>query len=109
MPVLRGHGQSSPEALRGVTWHDWMTDAEGALEGLMTEAERAIVIGHSLGGLIALHLAADHVAHVDSLVLAAAAIQCASPLAPGRPFHFLVPLLALFVRRWNTPPIYVGS
>jgi carboxylesterase len=106
MPILRGHGQPSPEAMRGVTWHDWMIDAEAALEDLATEADRAIVIGHSLGGLIALTLAADHVDKVDSLVLAAAAIQFTSPLAPGRPFYFLVPLLALFLRRWDTPPIY---
>ena len=29
MPVLRGHGAESPEALRGVTWHDWVADAGG--------------------------------------------------------------------------------
>jgi carboxylesterase len=106
MPVLRGHAQPSPEALRGITWHDWLIDAEAALEDLGQEARRTIVIGHSLGGLLALNLAADRADRIDSLVLAAAAIQFTSPLAPGRPFNFLVPLLALFLRRWDTPPVY---
>jgi carboxylesterase len=50
IPILRGHGQKSPEALRGVTWHDWVADSEAALQGLLTEAERVIIVGHSMGG-----------------------------------------------------------
>jgi alpha-beta hydrolase superfamily lysophospholipase len=49
MPILEGHGAQSPEALRGVTWHDWLADAEAALQELLTEAEQAIVFGHSEG------------------------------------------------------------
>jgi len=60
MPVLRGHNAGSPEALRGVTWLDWVADAKSALQDLLTEVERAIIIGHSMGGLVALNLAADH-------------------------------------------------
>jgi len=93
MPILRGHGQKSPEALRSVTWHDWVADSEAALQGLLTEVERVIIVGHSMGGLVALTLAADHVDTVDSIVLAAAAVQLASPLASGRPLHFLFPLI----------------
>ena len=52
MPVLRGHGAESPEALRGVFWHDWVADAEAALKDLLTEVDKVIVVGHSMGGLV---------------------------------------------------------
>lgn len=106
MPVLCGHGAESPEALCGVTWHDWMADAEAALEDLLTEAERAILFGHSMGGLVALTLAADHPDVVDSVVVAAAAIQLASVFAPGRPLHFLAPLVARLLDKVDMPPTY---
>ena len=106
MPVLRGHGAKSPEALRGVTWHDWVADGEAALQALMTEAEKVIVFGHSMGGLVALTLAAEHANVVDSLVLAAAAVQMVSPFAPGRPFHFLTPLLRRLFKKWDMALVY---
>ena len=109
MPILRGHGQKSPEALRGVTWHDWVADSEAALQGLLTEVERVIIVGHSMGGLVALTLAADHVDTVDSIVLAAAAVQLASPLASGRPLHFLVPLILRLFKKWDLPPVYADQ
>ena len=106
MPALRGHSAESPEALRGVTWPDWVADADAALSDLLTEVERAILIGHSMGGLAALTLAADRADVVDSIVVAAAAVQPASPLAPGRPFHFLVPVLRRVLKKWDLPPTY---
>ena len=106
LPVLRGHGAQSPEALRGVTWHDWVADAEVALQDLLTEAERAIVFGHSMGGLVTLTLAADHPDAIDSIVVAAAAVQLTSPFAPGRPFHFLAPLVARVMKKADMPPVY---
>jgi carboxylesterase len=106
MPVLCGHGAESPEALRGVAWHDWVADAEAALENLLTEADRAIVFGHSMGGLVALTLAADRPDVVDSVVVAAAAVQLTSPFAPGRPLHVLAPLVARFLQKVDMPPTY---
>jgi carboxylesterase len=106
VPVLRGHCADSPEALRNVTWHDWVADAEASLRGLLTEAERAIVVGHSMGGLAAITLAADDGEDIDSLVLAAAAIDLANPLAPGRPLHFLLPLVRRLYDTWDLPPRY---
>jgi len=106
MPVLRGHGAQSPDALRGVTWRDWVADAEDALGDLLTEVEQAIVFGHSMGGLVALTLAAEYGAVVDSVVVAAAAIKLTSPLAPGHFFHFLAPLVPRFVDKIDMPPTY---
>jgi carboxylesterase len=106
MPVLRGHGAHSPDALRGVTWHDWVADGEAALRALSKQAERVVVFGHSMGGLIALTLASENAPAIDSLALAAAAIQLVSPLAPERPLHFVVPLVRRFVKKWDLPPVY---
>ena len=100
LPTLTGHGGPSPEALRGVAWPTWMAAANAALEELLTRAERVIVVGNSMGGLIALQLAADHPAVVDSVVLASAAIQLSSPLAPGGPLAPLAPLVLAALPRW---------
>ncbi len=106
MPVLRGHGADSPEALRGVAWNDWVDDARAAFNDLSKEADKIIVFGHSMGGLVALTLAAGHAGAVDSVIVAAAAIQLTSPLAPGKPLHFLAPLFARLFRKWKFSPNY---
>lgn len=104
MPVLRGHGAATPDALRGVGWQDWVADGEAALADLLTEVERVIVVAHSMGTLVAINLAADHRRDIDSVVLAAPAVQLASPLAPGRPLGFLVPVVRRVLRKWDMPP-----
>lgn len=104
IPQLRGHGAESPAALIGVTWHDWFEDAETTLEDLLVDSEKVIVIGHSMGGALALMLAANHGDKLDSIILVAAAVQLLSPFAPGKPFHFLVPVLALFMDKWDFSP-----
>ena len=106
LPVLRGHGAESPAALRGATWRDWVADAEAALEDLLREVEQAVVFGHSMGGLVALTLAADHPDVIDSVIVAAAAVQLTSPFAPGRPLHFLAPLIARLIKKVDMPPTY---
>jgi carboxylesterase len=106
LPILRGHGAESPAALRAVTWHDWVADAEAALKDLLTEVEQAIVFGHSMGGLVALTLAADHPDVIDSIIVAAAPVQLTSPFAPGRPLHFLAPLVARLIKKVDMPPTY---
>jgi carboxylesterase len=106
MPTLAGHGAESPEALRGVVWQDWVADGEAALQDLLTEAQQVIVFGHSMGGLVTLTLAAEHAEVIDSIVVAAAAVQLVSPLAPGRPLHFLAPLVARLLPRIGMSPRY---
>ncbi|MEI7788694.1 MAG: alpha/beta fold hydrolase [Chlorobiaceae bacterium] len=101
MPLLAGHGASSPEALRGVTWEAWMLDADQAFHALCQEAERVIVIGHSMGALLALNLAVRHPTQVDSLVLVAPALKLVSLLAPGRPLHFAAPLVSRIIKKWE--------
>ncbi len=106
MPLLRGHGQTSPEALRGATWAEWLVDARAALQTLLAQADKAILVGHSMGALVSLVLAADDPAAVDSLVLAATPIRLASPIAAGQPLHFLEPVVKRLFRNWDLPPSY---
>jgi carboxylesterase len=100
-PLLRGHGAASPDQLRGVTWQAWLDDAEKALETLTGIDGKAVVLGHSMGALLALHLAARHPEQVDSIILATPPIRLNSLLSPGRPFRFLAPLVSHFVDRWE--------
>ncbi|MBN1249677.1 MAG: alpha/beta fold hydrolase, partial [Anaerolineae bacterium] len=111
MPVLRGHGAPSPEALRDVTWRDWVTDGEAALQDLLREAERAVVVGHSMGGLVTITLAADHARSgvIDSIVLAAPAVYVTSPVAPGHPLSFLLPVVTRLLRKYDMPPNYADK
>jgi len=105
MPILRGHGAASPEALRGVKWPDWVADGNAAMQDLLTEVDKVIIVGLSMGGLVALTLAAEHPKQVDSIVLAAAALQLANPLAPNRQLAFLRPLVSLLVKNWKLKPM----
>lgn len=108
-PTLRGHGAETPDALRGVEWKEWLTDGENALRELLTETEKVIVVGHSMGGWIALHLAIDHSDKIDSIIIAGASTRTVSPLGPGRPLHFLVPLIVKLVQKWDSPPVYADQ
>jgi len=103
-PLLRGHGAESPEALRGVTWHDWLADAGSALIDLLTDSEKVIVIGYSMGGALALMPAAEYGEKLDSIILNAAAVQLDLPFAPCKPLNFLLPLAPLFLKKWYFPP-----
>jgi carboxylesterase len=101
MPLLAGHGASSPEALQGVRWESWLEDADRAFQELSREVELVIVIGHSMGALISLNLAVRYPTLVDSLVLAAPALKLVSVLAPGRPLNFAAPLVSMIIKKWD--------
>jgi len=109
IPLLRGHGAISPEALRGVTFHEWLADVDAACRQLAEEAARIVIVGHSMGALLALHLAARYPGTVDSLVLAAPALRLSSLLAPGRPLHFMSVWLSALVKRWGLKPVFAGT
>lgn len=101
-PTLRGHGTDSPEALRGVDWTAWVEDGRNALNALLQEVEKVIVIGHSMGGWIALSLAIDYPEKVDSAVIAGASTRSVSLLGPNRPLHFLFPVLVNLKKKWDS-------
>ncbi|HEX6291393.1 MAG TPA: alpha/beta fold hydrolase [Herpetosiphonaceae bacterium] len=97
LPILRGHC-TRPEDLCGVTWGDWYEDAAAAMHDLRTEADQIVVCGLSMGGLVALHLAAEHPHDIAGVVTIAAALQIADPL-----IHFS-PILARLVKMWKANP-----
>ncbi len=84
MPVLRGHG-THPKDLRGVRASDWYADALTALHELRDETERVVVCGLSMGGLVALQLAADQPALIGGVATIAAALRFVDPLARFSP------------------------
>jgi carboxylesterase len=97
MPILRGHC-TTPEDMVGVTWHDWYADAEKALLDLSPEVQTSVVVGLSLGGLVALQLGMEHADKLAGVVTVAAALRAADPLAP------LAPVLAKIFKFWPIDP-----
>jgi pimeloyl-ACP methyl ester carboxylesterase len=67
MPDFRGHGQSSaPE--HGYRYDDHANDVVGLIKGLGISAP--VLIGHSMGGLVAAVVASHHPAIIRGLILA---------------------------------------
>ncbi len=99
MPILRGHS-TRPEDLRGVEWRDWFDDAVTALLALRRETERVAVCGLSMGGLVALHLAAEYPDDVACVATIAAALHINNRLIR------LSPVLARVLRNrmWQGNP-----
>ncbi len=71
-PVLPGH--ESAEALSRSSWHDWVTGAREALASL-GETRRTLVVGSSMGALVACTLAVEVPGSVDGLALLAPALE----------------------------------
>jgi carboxylesterase len=59
VPLLAGHG-TTPQAMGATRWPDWVASAEQALATLRQDCPQVFVGGQSMGGSIALHLAAGH-------------------------------------------------
>jgi pimeloyl-ACP methyl ester carboxylesterase len=75
---LPGHGRSAGPALTSVgAMADWISRLMTSLK-----IEKASVIGHSMGSLIAVDFAARHAAHIDRIAL----IGTAYPMKVGEPF-----------------------
>lgn len=91
-PVLAGHG-TTPEDLELTDRHDWVRSAEAELDVLAAECDQVMVAGQSMGGAIALHLAAT------DLRVAAVATLAAPIWLTGLAVR-LVPALR-HLRRWH--------
>ncbi len=68
VPRLPGHGTTWQE-LNTKTWADWSGEVERAFEALAGQVDTVFVCGLSMGGGLALRLAADHPNRVAGLVL----------------------------------------
>jgi carboxylesterase len=77
-PLLPGHGLSVHD-LAKTRWLDWRGAAERALVQLTSGGEPLIVVGMSMGSLLALDLAADFPEHVIGVGALAPAIRLGWP------------------------------
>ena len=75
VPTLPGHGITLN--LANVSAETWMMEAELAMRKLQRKVDRVIVVGFSMGGLIAMYLALRY--PIDKLILLSAAAKYISP------------------------------
>jgi carboxylesterase len=68
LPLLPGHG-TRWEDLRVTGWQDWYAEVDRELRALRDRCAHVFVAGLSMGGALALRLAAKHGDAVDGLVL----------------------------------------
>ena len=94
VPLLPGHG-SKPEDLQNIRWEDWYESAFNAFESLKNRCDRIFIIGHSVGGAIALLIAARN--DVNGVVSMSTPIKFDSPAVK------LLPLLKPFVHCIKKP------
>ncbi|MGC9400552.1 MAG: alpha/beta hydrolase [Anaerolineae bacterium] len=90
-PLLPGHG-TTPAEMNRCLWQDWTAAVEDAYRQLRETCVQVFVGGESMGGLLALYLAADHPAEAAGVMTYAPALRVPSRLQP-----WLTELLAPFV------------
>ena len=99
IPLLPGHG-TSPHDLKGQSWTDWYKAAKKALFELRKECKTVYVIGLSMGGSIALHLAAHY--EVEGIVALAPGLHLKNKLSFLS--HVLYPFYP-YSKKWLGPDI----
>lgn len=70
VPVLEGHGTHYKEMEKS-TWKDWYQSAERAFQELKSHCRQVMVVGLSMGGLLASHLAYQHPKSIHAIALLA--------------------------------------
>lgn len=83
VPLLAGHG-STQEALAATNWGDWVGSAIAPLAQLQDRCRLVLLVGFSMGGAIALHLAANSTP-CAGLVTISTPIRLSNPLLPLLP------------------------
>ena len=91
-PALAGHA-ATPEEMASTCWREWAASARDALDALSAECDEVVVAGQSMGGTLALHLAAT-----DLRIAAVAAL--ATPIWIRSSAPFTLPFLKYFYR-WH--------
>jgi len=84
-PTLSGHGEELH--MSGFKAKHWLMDAELAFRSLVKKVDEVIVVGFSMGGIIALYLAKRY--KVKKLVLLSAAAKYVSPKQLVKDFKML--------------------
>ena len=78
LPLLPGHGTTWQEMNR-TTWHDWYGAVDTTLTTVRAKCSAVVVAGLSMGGALALRLAAERPSDVDGLVLVNPALSLNDP------------------------------
>jgi carboxylesterase len=74
VPRLPGHG-TSWQKLNRATWADWYGEVDRSFEKLRADNDQVVVAGLSMGGALALRLAADRGRELSGVVLVNAAVH----------------------------------
>ena len=88
-PRMPGHGTTWQD-LDGTTWKDWEREVERALADLRTRCQDVVVVGLSMGGAMAIHIAANHAKELRGIAVINGLVR--------RPELALVPIIRLFTR-----------
>ncbi len=91
LPSLTGFG-TKPEDLLDVTLEDWLADAHLGLDRLLETCQQIFIVGHSMGGVLAL-LTASERSEVSGVVTWAAPYAVKSRLLPLLPAINKIPLI----------------
>ncbi|WP_338898742.1 alpha/beta fold hydrolase [Streptomyces sp. TG1A-60] len=91
LPLLPGHG-TRWEDLRLTGWQDWYAEVDRELRALRERCARVFVAGLSMGGALALRLAAKHGDAIDGVMVVNPANKVHGPAAYALPvLRHLVP------------------
>ncbi|MYR06340.1 alpha/beta fold hydrolase [Gordonia sp. SID5947] len=82
VPDHLGHGRSGGKRLRVQKFSDYTDDLGTVLDQIVDDDLPTFLIGHSMGGCIALDFALDHQDRLDGLVLSGAAVIPGDDLSP---------------------------
>ncbi|MEV7864862.1 alpha/beta fold hydrolase [Streptomyces sp. NPDC088124] len=90
LPLLPGHGTRWQD-MRLTGWQDWYAEVDRALRELLERCERVFVLGLSMGGALALRLAALHGRSVSGVVVVNPGIKVHGAAAYALPVlrHFV--------------------
>lgn len=107
---LAGHG-TSPEDLARVTWPEWVASAREAYADLRRRCRRVALVGLSMGGALALYLAASDPAEAVVTIstpirmhpLLASVSRVAAMMMPVMPILMQMPIRDPEVRKFRSP------
>ncbi|MFF5996258.1 alpha/beta fold hydrolase [Lysinibacillus sp. KU-BSD001] len=84
-PTFLGHGDADALAMEGYKAEHWLMDAEIAYRKLAKQVDEIIIVGFSMGGVMAMYLAKRY--RVKKLVLLSAAAKYVSPSQLVKDIH----------------------
>ena len=96
MPLMRGHG-TNPEDLAEYGSDDWFQDAAMALHKLAERVDRVVVVGLSMGGLMAIKLAIEAPSYREKIV---GLVTWAAALKFRNKLSILAAPLSRFLKMW---------